>query len=156
MWLLTCRGIPQLYYGTEILMAGESNPDGLVRSDFLGGWKGDKKSAFTGEGLSTDEKAVQNLVKKLGMFRLQSTALKTGKFMQYLPEDGLYIYFRYDANQTVMCVMNTSDKEKIIDFKNYTERTNGFNKATDVLTNNSLNSQFVIAAKRMLVLQLFK
>jgi glycosidase len=156
MWLLTCRGIPQLYYGTEVLMAGEGSPDGLVRSDFLGGWRSDKKSAFTGEGLSKDEIEVQDLVKKLGKFRLQSSALKTGKLMQYLPEDGLYVYFRYYANQTVMCVMNTSDKEKMIDFKNYTERTIGFNRAINVVTNNNLGSQFTIATKRMLVLQLAK
>lgn len=155
-WLLTCRGIPQLYYGTEILMAGESNPDGLVRLDFAGGWQGDKKSAFTGAGLSADEKAVQDLVKKLGTYRLTSSALKTGKLMQYLPDDGLYVYFRYDANQTVMCVMNTSEKDKTVNFSNYTERTAGFTKATDVVTNNNFGSQFTVAAKRMLVLQLGK
>ena len=156
MWLLTCRGIPQLYYGTEVLMAGEANPDGLVRSDFAGGWQGDTKNAFTGAGLSADEKLVQDLVKHLGMYRLTSSALKTGKLMQYLPQDGLYVYFRYDANQTIMCVMNTSEKDKTVDFNTYTERTNGFTKATDVLTNANLGSQFSIAAKRMLVLQLGK
>jgi len=155
-WLLTCRGIPQLYYGTEILMAGESNPDGLVRSDFAGGWQGDKKSAFTGEGLSADEKSVQDLVKQLGTYRLTSSALKTGKLMQYLPDDGLYVYFRYDANQTVMCVMNTSEKDKTVSFNNYTERTAGFTKATDVLTNKTFGTEFSIGAKRMLVLQLGK
>lgn len=155
-WLLTCRGIPQLYYGTEILMAGQGNPDGLVRSDFAGGWQSDKKNAFTGEGLSADEKTVQDLVKKLGMYRLKSSALKTGKFMQYLPDDGLYVYFRYDANQTVMCVMNTSEKDKTVNFNNYTERTTGFTKATDVLTNKTYGTEFSVSAKRMLVLQLGK
>ncbi|MBC7652338.1 MAG: cyclomaltodextrinase C-terminal domain-containing protein, partial [Deinococcales bacterium] len=156
MWLLTCRGIPQMYYGTEVLMAGEGNPDGLVRADFLGGWKGDAKNAFTGAGLSNDEKEVQDLVKKLGSFRLQSSALKTGKFMQYLPEDGLYVYFRYDANQTIICIMNTSDNNKTVDFKNYTERTNGFTKAVDVLTNKTFSNQIPVAAKQMLVMQLAK
>jgi glycosidase len=51
-WLLTERGIPQLYYGTEILMKGIDNPDGWVRLDFPGGWAGDRKNAFTGAGLS--------------------------------------------------------------------------------------------------------
>jgi glycosidase len=155
-WLLTCRGIPQLYYGTEILMAGESNPDGLVRLDFAGGWQGDKKNAFTGAGLSADEKAVQDLVKKLGTYRLTSSALKTGKLMQYVPENGVYVYFRYDANQTVMCVMNTSEKDKTVNFNNYTERTTGFTKATDVLTNKTFGTEFSLGAKRMLVLQLGK
>ena len=156
MWLLTCRGIPQLYYGTEVLMAGEGSPDGLVRSDFLGGWQGDKKNAFTGEGLTSDEKSVQDLVKQLGKYRLTSSALKTGKLMQYLPEDGVYVYFRYDAKQTVMCIMNTGNNNKIIDFKNYTERTNGFTKAVDVLNNKTYSNQVPVAAKQMLVLQLAK
>ncbi|MBS1973759.1 MAG: cyclomaltodextrinase N-terminal domain-containing protein, partial [Bacteroidetes bacterium] len=60
-WLLTCRGIPQMYYGDEVLMKGFTNPDGWVRLDFPGGWQGDKKNAFTGEGLSADELAVQSL-----------------------------------------------------------------------------------------------
>jgi len=102
-----------LYYGTEVLMSGKSYPyDGNVRLDFPGGWKGDKKNAFTQEGLTADEKNVQDYVKTLANYRKQSAALKTGKLMQYIPVDGLYVYFRYDATSTVMCVMNTSDKEK--------------------------------------------
>ena len=76
--------------------------------------------------------------------------------MQYLPNDGLYVYFRYDNNQTVMCVMNTSDKEKQIDFKNYDERTSGFSKAVDVISGASFNNSFSIPAKRMWVLELKK
>jgi neopullulanase len=131
-WLLTCRGIPQMYYGTEINMKGFTNPDGWVRLDFPGGWIGDKKNAFASVGLTNDEIAIQSLVKKLANFRKQSSALKTGKMMQYLPKEGLYVYFRYDDLQTIMCVMNTSDREQEIDFLNYKERTSGFSKAVDV------------------------
>jgi glycosidase len=76
-WLLTCRGIPQLYYGSEVLMKGLKAPDGLVRGDFPGGWIGDKKNAFTGEGLSSDEKSVQELVRTLANYRKTSSAIKT-------------------------------------------------------------------------------
>ncbi|HEY6900868.1 MAG TPA: alpha-amylase family glycosyl hydrolase, partial [Puia sp.] len=93
-WLLTSRGIPQLYYGTEIAMKGIANPDGWVRLDFPGGWPGDRKNAFTGEGLSSAERSIQELVKKLGAFRHGSSALKTGKLMQYTPAKGGYVYFR--------------------------------------------------------------
>jgi len=153
-WLLTCRGIPQLYYGTEILMKGESNPDGWVRLDFAGGWNGDKKNAFTGEGLTTAEKDVLDLTKKLGMFRKNSAALKSGKMMQYLPENGLYVYFRYTNSETVMCVMNTAENEQTVDFNKYTERTNGFTMAEDVVSGKKYGQSFAIPAKKMWVLRL--
>jgi glycosidase len=157
-WLLTCRGIPQLYYGTEICMGGYANPDGNVRRDFPGGWDGDKKNAFTGEGLSDDEKSVQALTKTLGNFRKTSSALKTGKLMQYTPTDGLYVYFRYNAKQTIMCIMNTSDKAKDIDFSKYTERTAGFTKATSVVSSDTYNTSDkpTIGSYNMWVLELGK
>ena len=157
-WLLTCRGIPQMYYGTEIIMKGFTNPDGWVRLDFPGGWVGDKKNAFTGAGLTDNEASVQALVKKLANYRKQSTALKTGKMMQYVPKDGLYVYFRYDDQQTVMCVMNTSDKPMDVDFANYGERTSKFSRAIDVLGSNSfdLSTKTKIPTKTMWVLELKK
>ena len=157
-WLLTNRGIPEMYYGTEVLMKGVSNPDGWVRLDFPGGWKGDKKNAFTQVGLTSDEISVQELVKKLANFRKNSSAIKTGKMMQYVPADGLYVYFRYDEKQTIMCIMNTDSTSKQIDFKKYAERTMGFSKASDVINNNDYNTsdKFLIPAKEMLVLELLK
>ena len=137
-WLLTCRGIPQLYYGTEILMKGVANPDGWVRLDFPGGWSGDRKNAFTGEGLSADEKNVQDLVRRLGNFRKGSSALRRGKLMQYLPKDGLYVYFRYDAQQTIMCVMNTGEAPASLDAGRYGERTTGFARAVDVVSGKTM------------------
>ena len=139
-WLLTERGIPQMYYGTEVLMKGISNPDGLVRLDFPGGWEGDKISAFTGEGLSDDEKSVQELVRKLANFRKGSSALKTGRLMHYVPEEGLYVYFRYHGAQTVMCVMNTSADSRVVDFSKYAERVKGFSSARNVITGESVRT----------------
>ena len=153
-WLLTCRGIPQMYYGTEVIMKGVSNPDGWVRLDFPGGWKGDKKNAFTGEGLTAAEKDVQQYTKTIANFRLHSSAIKTGKLMQYLPNDGLYVYFRYDAGQTVMCVMNTSAKDKTVDLNDYTERTNGFAGGSNIVTNEKVKTSFSIPAKRMQIYEL--
>jgi glycosidase len=156
-FLLTSRGIPQIYYGTEVLMSGKSHPyDGNVRLDFPGGWTGDKKNAFTQEGLTNDEKDVQNYVKQLANFRKQSTALKTGKMMHYVPSGGLYVYFRYNNSQTIMCLMNTSDKEKAIDFSKYTERTKDFSKAMDVLNGKIYENKFSIPPKTMWILELKK
>jgi glycosidase len=156
-WLFTCRGIPQLYYGTEIMMKGESNPDGWVRLDFAGGWKGDKKNAFSGANLSSDEKDIQSLVKSLGIYRKQSSALKTGKLMQYIPVDGLYVYFRYDANQTIMCIMNTSNKDQSVSLDKYTECTKGFSKGKNIVDGTNINANtFTIPAMKMWVIELGK
>jgi len=155
-WLLTERGIPQLYYGTEILMKGIDNPDGLVRLDFPGGWAGDKKNAFTGTDLSPDEGAVQQLVKTLGMFRHGSSALKTGKMMQYAPDKALYVYFRYDAKETVLCAMNSGEMPVTLDFSRYGQRTGGFTKGVDVLTGQqySLDQKTSMPGRTMWVLEL--
>lgn len=157
-WLLTTRGIPQMYYGTEVIMKGISNPDGWVRLDFPGGWDADQKSAFTQKGLTADEKSVQDLTKTLGNYRKSSSALKTGDMMQYIPGDGVYVYFRYDKNQTIMCVMNTSDKAKIIDFSKYAERTTGFSKAVNVTGTETYNTSDnpQIGSNEMWVLELKK
>jgi glycosidase len=157
-WLLTTRGIPQMYYGTEVIMKGISNPDGWVRLDFPGGWDGDKKNAFTQQGLTDDEKSVQDLVKKLGNYRKTSSALKTGKLMQFIPGGGVYVYFRYDNNQTIMCIMNTSDNAKTIDFTKYAERTTGFTKAINILGTEtfSTSEKPQIGSNEMWVLELKK
>jgi glycosidase len=155
-WLYTCRGIPQLYYGSEILMKGISNPDGWVRLDFPGGWAGDKKNAFTEQGLSNEEADFLHYVQKLGTYRTHSTALKTGDMMQYLPEDGLYVYFRYDQNQTIMCVMNTDSKIRAVDLSNYEERTKQFLGGKDIIAGNKIGAQFSIPAMSMQIIELTK
>jgi neopullulanase len=157
-WLLTCRGIPQIYYGSEVLLTGFINPDGHVRSDFPGGWPGDKKNAFTGCGLSSAEREVQSLVKKLGTFRKTASALKTGKMMQYVPAGGLYVYFRYDKRQTIMCVMNTDAQSRTVDFANYAERTAAFNVASNVLSGGQLKiaNKATIPPMSMWILELKK
>ena len=78
--------------------------------------------------------------------------------MQYIPVDGLYVYFRYDDKQTVMCVMNTDSTSKQIDFRKYAERITGFSKAIDVIGNNVYNTSDhpEIAAKEMWILELRK
>jgi neopullulanase len=132
-WMLTTRGIPQMYYGNEILMAGTTSPnDGYVRQDFPGGWEGDAVNKFTQAGRTVKENSIFNYIKTLTNFRLKSSAIKTGKFMQFLPVDGVYVYFRYDKNQTVMCIMNTNKESKTIDLARFNERMKDYRAALDV------------------------
>lgn len=154
-WLLTARGIPQIYYGTEVLMKGASWPrDGWVRLDFPGGWPGDKKNAFTQEGLTDEEKDTQNFVKALGTFRKTSSAIKSGAMRQYLPKNGFYVYFRYDANQTVMVVLNPSDKTQNLTMDDYVESTKGFTTGRNVIDNTTVNRLFTVAPKTITILEL--
>jgi glycosidase len=156
--LLTQRGVPQLYYGTEVLMNGVKNPDVWVRKDFPGGWKEDKDNKFTKEGRNDRENEVFNWTKTIANYRRNSSALKTGKLMQYVPQNGTYTYFRYNDNQTVMVVANTSNEEKTVDPKRFSERTNGFAKAKNIVTSetNELSATWKVPAKSIWIMELTK
>ena len=157
-WLLTSRGIPQVYYGDEIATPGTTSPnDGHVRLDFPGGWKNDPLNKFTIQGRSQTDQAIFQHFATLANFRKTSSALTIGKLMQYLPEDGVYVYFRYSNNQTVMVVMNTSKEEKTISPAKYTERTEGFTKSRDVINNTTTPlADFKLGSYKAVVLELIK
>ncbi|MBC7849417.1 MAG: cyclomaltodextrinase N-terminal domain-containing protein [Chitinophagaceae bacterium] len=138
-WLLTMRGIPQLYYGTEILMKNFKNPtDAEVRLDFPGGWAGDSVNKFTREGRSTKENEAFDHISKLAIFRKTSSALTTGKTMQFIVRDGVYIYFRYDDRQTIMIITNTSDRAYKPDWTIYQERIGAFKNARNIHSNKTI------------------
>ena len=158
-WLLTTRGIPSMYYGTEILMKNFKDPtDAEVRKDFPGGWPGDKENKFTAAGRTARENEAFDFVKKLATYRRDHPALHSGKLMQYLPQEGLYIYFRYDATGTVMVASNTTDKPASLPTARFVERMNGFSKARNVLTGENLGSlaTLPLPAKTAVVLELLK
>jgi neopullulanase len=156
-WLMTFRGIPQMYYGNEILMAGTTSPnDGYVRQDFPGGWEGDAANKFTAAGRTAKENDVFNYIRKFANYRKTSSAIKTGKMMQFLPVDGVYVYFRYDNNQTVMVIINQNETEKTFELNRFAERMKGFSKATDIATDATFNlgEKMSIGPKYTLVLEL--
>lgn len=157
-WLLTTRGIPQMYYGTEILMKNFSNPDGLVREDFKGGWPGDKENKFKAEGRTDKENEAFNYVRTLARYRRDNEVLQTGKLMQYVPENGIYVYFRYNADKTVMMIMNSNEKEEVLNTSGFIQRTGGFGSAVNVITGENLTSiqSIKVPAKTTLVLELKK
>ncbi|MER3499425.1 MAG: alpha-amylase [Chitinophagaceae bacterium] len=158
-WLLTFRGVPQLYYGDEILMTGFTSPaDGWVRLDFKGGWPEDKQNKFTTEGRTPKENEIWSFIKTLANFRKSSSAITKGKLMQYLPVDGVYTYFRYDDKQTVMVVMNTDAKEHNVNMDRFKERTAGFSKAVNVLNGNQipLTGSVIIPQRNIWVMELKK
>lgn len=157
-WLLTMRGIPQLFYGTEILVKNFKDPtDAEVRPDFPGGWQGDPVNKFTSSGRNEKENEAFNYISKLAHFRKTSPALTTGKTMQYVVRDGVYIYFRYDDKQTVMVITNTGQNKFKPDWSIYSERTKGFSKMKNVITGETIAMEgFDIMPKTSLVLELNK
>ena len=153
--LMTLRGIPQMYYGDEILMKNFSNPDGLVREDFPGGWPGDKDNKFTAEGRSKKENDAFNYVRKLANYRKATTALQTGRLMQYIPENDIYVYFRYDDQKTVMIAYNSSDKDAPLSTGRYHERIGNAKKAINIITGETVDlGSLALKGKSTLVLEL--
>jgi glycosidase len=153
--LFTLRGTPHFYYGTELFMKNFKDPnDGMVRLNFPGGFNDGQSNKFNQLGRNNTEQTAFDYVKKIANFRKQHTALQTGKLMQWIPKDGLYVYFRYDAAETFMIVLNTGKEKKEIDLNQYKERTNHFNKALDVMSNIQYGSVFSVAPKESLVLLL--
>ena len=155
-WLLTTRGIPEMYYGDEILMKNFKNPDGLVREDFPGGWPGDRINKFTSPQRTDSENIFFNYVRALANYRKQSNALRFGKLMQYVPENNNYVYFRYDKNNTVMIIMNMNNTAQQINTKRFYQRMNGFTKAKNIITGNEINNieKIVVPPESALVLEL--
>jgi glycosidase len=128
---MTMRGIPSIYYGTEILMKNYADPDGKVREDFPGGWPGDKVNKFVAEGRNDIENDAFNFIRRLAQWRKKTAVLHDGKLMQFVPEKGVYVYFRYNEQSTVMVIVNSSEDTRILKTKRFEERIKGFSKAYD-------------------------
>jgi len=121
-FLLTVRGIPQIYYGTEILMKNPtSTSHGVIRADFPGGWHGDKVNAFTGEGLSTQQREAQEFFKKLLNWRKNNPVIHNGKLKHFRPNNGIYVLFRYNEKNKVMIVLSKNKKDVELELEWYRE-----------------------------------
>ncbi|MFT6026617.1 MAG: glycosidase, partial [Bacteroidia bacterium] len=154
-WLMTTRGIPMMYYGTEILMTGYTDPDAKVRADFPGGWKSDAVNKFTKEGRTAQENEAYDYIKKLASFRKKSKAITNGSTMQFVPLDGVYVYFRYTDAETIMVIMNTTEKEMALDMERYDERIGSFSNGKNIVTDVEVGLENLkISSKSLLILQL--
>ena len=154
-FLLTTRGIPQLYYGTEILMTGEkSQGDGRLRNDFPGGWADDKVNAFTSEGRTGMKKEAFDYLSRLLKWRKGSKAVASGKLIHYVPENGVYVYARYTDKERVVVILNNGDKVYNLNIERYTEAFAGAKAVNDVVTGKDymLNKQLSIEARSAMVL----
>lgn len=138
--LLTIRGLPCLYYGTEIGITGAGGSFGEAgRKDFLGGWKEDKLNKFTSAGRQGMEEITYQLLRKLLHYRKSTPALQTGKTRHFIPEDGVYVYFRYDDAKRVMMLWNTTDKAQEHKLERYAEMLKGYRTGRDVIKEEAVN-----------------
>ncbi|WP_233079750.1 glycoside hydrolase family 13 protein [Rheinheimera soli] len=157
IYLLTAPRIPQLYYGTEILaQSPKQRDDGLVRSDFPGGWAGDAVNAFSGKGLSQAQLQAQQLIKTLANYRKNSAVLQQGKMKHFSPADGIYSYVRYQDNKQLWVFFNKNTDVKTVDLKRYAELLPAHARFIDVLTGKSIttNGSLQLPERGSLVLEL--
>lgn len=156
--VLTTRGIPQIYYGDEIGMQGNKsdNGDADIRKDFPGGWKGDTQSAFTEAGRTETQNEYHSFTKKLLNYRKNKEVLHFGKLLQFLPENNVYVYFRYNEKERVMVVINNSPESQEMDLARYAEGLSGHTSGLDVLSGEqiSLGKSLTINGKSSLVIEL--
>ncbi len=157
VYTLTTRGIPQLYYGTEILMSNPGNGNhGLIRADFPGGWPGDTINGFTGEGLSPRQLEAKAFLRRLLHWRQTATAVHHGRLMHFEPKDGVYVFFRYDDHQLVMVAMSKNDEPYTLDLSRFREILPEGVTATEVLSGKqiTLSEKLVLPPRAALVLDM--
>ena len=159
--IATVRGIPQVYYGSEIGMAGSKNVgDGDIRRDFPGGWKDDANNAFTTSGRTAEQQKFYDFTAKIFNWRKSKSVIHTGKTTHYVPENNVYVYFRYDdpeaSGETVMVVMNNTNEKQVIKTARFQENIKKFKSGKDVLSEKSfeLKNDIEIEGKSVLILEL--
>jgi glycosidase len=156
-YMLTTRGTPQIYYGTEILMSNPGTDDhGIIRSDFPGGWQGDQINGFSNVGLSSNQIETKNHIQKLLKWREKKGVIHHGKMMHFVPENNIYVYFRYDNDEKVMVVLSLNKKDISLDLKRFKELLPSSFVATEIIsgTNMELSDSLQVPAFKSLILSL--
>jgi neopullulanase len=156
--IATIRGIPQTYYGSEIGMNGNKDKfgDANIRQDFPGGWNGDTNNAFTKSGRTEIQNQYYDFTSKLFNWRKNCDVIHFGKMKHYIPENNVYVYFRYNDKKTVMILINNNLESKKIKTNRFQENILDFTSGKDVLSNKTLNlkNEVEIEAKSVLILEL--
>ncbi|MBD8018939.1 glycoside hydrolase family 13 protein [Kaistella pullorum] len=155
----TVRGIPQIYYGSEIGMRGEkSKGDADIRRDFPGGWKGDPQNAFNSETRTAEQKEFHDFTQKVLNWRKGKDVIHNGKTKHYMPKEKVYVYFRYNESEKVMVVINNNEKDQTFDLTRFAESLNGVSAGKDVISGRDFTiystGKLTVPAKSSLILDL--
>lgn len=137
--LLTIPGIPQLYYGTELLMSGtRQGGDGMIRQDMPGGFPGDTVSVFTKEGRNSLQNEAFDYIAGINKWRKGNSALKDGNFKHFMPTNGIYLYERDNGEDSFIVVMNGKDEVNEVQMDRYKETIPVGKEYKDVLTEETI------------------
>jgi glycosidase len=138
-FLLTTRGIPEIYYGTEILMAADkSEGDGYLRRDFPGGWQGDTVNMYNTDERTAQQNEAFNYMKKILNWRKGNEVIAKGSLKHFAPINGVYVYERKYNGKSVVVILSGSDSEKTIDLATYKEILPK-SQAKDIISENTIN-----------------
>ena len=154
--LLTINRIPQLYYGTEVLMNGTKEvTDGNVRCDFPGGFAGDKHNAFTAEGRTKAENSMFNWLSKLLKWRRNNMVITKGKQIQFIPYKGVYVIARQWNDQTILTILNGTSQPVTLPLDRYAEVIGNHQEAKDVISGRKvkLGSELQLKARDTKVIE---
>ena len=156
--IATIRGIPQLYYGSEIGMNGnkEKSGDADIRKDFPGGWEGDTNNAFTASGRTANQNDYFDFTSKLFNWRKAKTVIHNGKTTHYIPENNIYVYFRHNETESIMVIINNNPEKQTFKTNRFKENILNYKSGKEVLTNQSINltNDIVVEGKSVLILEL--
>ena len=154
--MLTVNRIPQLYYGTEVLMNGtKAITDGNVRKDFPGGFPGDTHNAFTKEGRTKAEQAMFQWTSRLLHWRQGNDVIIKGTQTQFIPYQGIYVIARQYKGKTALTILNGTSKPATMDVTRYAEVIGNTSKAKDILTNRyyDLSKNLELKPRQSLILE---
>ena len=154
-FLMTTRGIPQIYYGTEIGMTGDKNKgDGDIRRDFPGGWAGDSINAFNPQARTSLQNSYYDFTAKLLNWRKNKEVIHSGKLIHYVPENDMYVYFRYNDKEKVMVVLNNNESTQTLKTDRFSEMMENYTSGEEVIsgkTYTDLKSLDVPAKSAMII-----
>jgi len=156
--LLTLRGVPMIYYGTELLMTGlEHDGHGFIRQDIIGGWAEDNRNAFTEQGRTVEENAAFNYLQTLLQWRKSKEVIFNGKLTQFIPSENVYVYFRHNESDCVMIAFNNSKNElKALETERFQECIQNYSFGINVVTGEAVRylDAITIPPKTVLILDL--
>ena len=155
--IATIRGIPQLYYGSEIGMAGNKDKgDADIRKDFPGGWNGDTNNAFTKAGRTEEQQKYFDFTSKVLNWRKSKDVIHFGKMKHYVPVNNVYVYFRYNQSESVMVIINNNPESQTFKTNRFAESIQNHLGGKDILSGKmiDLKNDITIEGKSVLILEL--
>jgi glycosidase len=138
-------------------MANPGTDDhGLIRSDFPGGWQGDTRNGFTNVGLAENQIKTKKFLQKLLKWREQKSVIHNGKMTHFVPEDSIYVFFRYTDQEKIMVVMSLNKTDKVLNLRRFSELLPPSFRAFDVVSEKSfeLSDSLFVPANKSLILEI--